>query len=343
MATKKPARTNRTTRTKAETEQEFERIDAEESAREPLPAMEAKAREDHEAKVQADTKNVTVDAVKQKLATASISMRAALNNIDEQLQQATDDLTRTREAVALEEKTLEELYGKEIIASTTRSMLDEHKAKVARLEDERSKALADYNDEVAKREIETKEYISKRDTERKREVEEYNYNLAVQRRNEAQKYDDTKRERDRLEKERIETINKGFAERENKIAAAEKELNDLRAKVTAFPQELEAAVKKAEAIVGNTMKRNAEHEMQIVQMQTKSQLDVANNQISSLRTQLDVANAANAKLQEKLAQAEEKVATIATEALKSASGQQTLAQMQSFVQNRDNGAAPRKA
>jgi hypothetical protein len=343
MATKKPARTSRVTRTKAESEQEFERINAEENSREPLPAMEAKAREDYAEKVRESTKDVTVEAISQKLASVSMNIRHVIQNIESQLQESVANLVSTREAVKLEEETLEELYGKEIVASTTKSMIDEYQAKRDEVAAVNDQAVDNYEKARQERTKEEKEYSTKLEVERKRETEQYNYDIATMRRNESQKYDDVKRERDRTEKERIEQINKSFAEREAKIALAEKELLELRVRVAEFPAMIDSAVKKAEAIVGSVMKRNAEHEMQILQMQTKSQLDVSNNNGASFKQQLDLANNNITLLQNKLAMAEEKVAAIATEALKSASGQQTLAQMQAFTQNRDNNAAPRKA
>ena len=343
MATKKTPRTSRTTRTRDETENEFNRIAEEEQNKVPLPAMETKARQEHETQIKENTKDVTVETVKQKLSNASLSMRSALISIEDQLQQAADDLVKAREAVVLEEKTLEGLYGKEIIASTIKTMLDDHQDQMAVMRDERLKMQNEYAEAVEKRKLEAEEYAADRDQARQREEDGFNYNLQLRRRADEDKYNELRRQKDRLLQEKDELLQKCWKEREEKLALAEKELVDLRAKVAAFPTEVDAAVKKAEAIVGNTLKRTYEHQMEMIQTQTRAQLEIANAKTASLELQLKTANDTIAKQAIQLASSEEKVASIATKALESASGQQALAKVQEFAAQQGNNTTSRKA
>lgn len=163
---------------------------------------------------------------------------------------------------------------------------------------------------------------------REREEEEYQYNLSRDRQAEIDAYDDTVRTRDRVDAEKAEKKARALAEREAAVAAQEAELASLRSLVEAHPVAIEAAVKKAEAILGNVLKRDYEHKTQIALKDFEAAHKVANQEIVALRDRLGSCQATIDSLNSALDRARAEVREIAAKAVESASGQQALAALQ---------------
>jgi uncharacterized coiled-coil protein SlyX len=137
-------------------------------------------------------------------------------------------------------------------------------------------------------------------------------------------------------------MEKGFKEREENLKKQENEITELRAQVTAFPAKIDSEVKKAEAIVGSSVKRDYEHKLSLLQKDADTAKLVADNTIKGLNDRLANQDMVIGQLQGRINDADKRVTDIATKALEAAASTKSLADVQNLIQTQNNGASARK-
>jgi predicted nucleic acid-binding Zn-ribbon protein len=138
------------------------------------------------------------------------------------------------------------------------------------------------------------------------------------------------------ERDRSEALSKSWAARDEELKKNEALFADLQKQVAEFPAKLKTETEKAASIAGNSVKRDYEHQFELLKKDSEVAAKMSANTIESLQTTIANQNSVITTLQAKLTDAEKKVETIATKALDAASGRQTLAELQSL--RSDNGA-----
>lgn len=244
-----------------------------------------------------------------------------------------------KQAIHIEKKNLEDLYQLSATTDSLSAMLTAQKenreqfeqemvVKKAEMEAAMKQAKAEFDDEMAekrlqwKKEQEINQARQKEEAEalqkkRAREEEEYQYNLKQVRKKETDIYEEKKQ---KLEKELVDKkalFEKEYAEREASLKAAEKELQELRAKNTAFPAELEKAV--AAAVKANTEKLQAEFKFatDLRAKGTEGELKLKDQTIETLRAKIKDLETFNKELAQKTTTAETNVKDIAIKAIES--------------------------
>lgn len=276
--------------------------------------------------------NLTIDAAAKKVTEAQLSIGKTLSDVTSKLQEQLQELTTVSQAVELKKAELSNIYGTEQVLKN----IDELKADF-----ENQKATIDLAFQAYQQESEARQ--TSLELERTKEEEQFNFELQQARRTEQLAHAENLRVAAAAERDRREQIERGFKERDENLKKFENEIIVLRTQVQGFPVEIDAAVKKAEAIVGNTVKREYEHKLSLLQKDFETSQLVANNTIKSLNDRLAAQDTVIGQLQNRLTDADKRVSEIATKALDAASSTKSLADVQNLIQTQNNGQSARKA
>lgn len=243
-----------------------------------------------------------------------------------------------REAIEMKKTTLKDLYDIEAEASSLVALINAHKDKEQELKDKYKKLSddleAEYQEkkalkeselielEIKKEEVlnvtasENKSLFEELDKARKREKEEYEYNLKRERKIAEDKWNDEKAAKEKALAERESSI----AETEAELAAKEEYIEDLERKVSEIPALIEAATNeginkgKADADKSNAF------EVRSINQKNEYEQAALRDRVTRLESDLAASNAKNDVLQEKLDAAYAQMRELAAETVKSAGG-----------------------
>jgi chromosome segregation ATPase len=210
-----------------------------------------------------------------------------------------------------------------------KAAIDVRKADLGRLRDIEvtDETLDNLNQEIEQTRLDWENEQNERELTRKKEEQEYKYNLQLSRKKEQDQYLE---EKNRREKE--------FTEREALLASREGELKDLLTRVNSFEEEKSKAVKAAEAILSNVLKNKYETEAKILAAETNAKLALVESEKNSLSKRVDELNANVLSLKSDLEKANNRVVEISQEALKSASGREAANALANVVNNQNNNS-----
>lgn len=286
----------------------------------------------------------STQGVVQHLSGIGLQMQSTLDDVKNLMVSTVQELDAMTEAKKAMEQELEWLHGKEIISASLKTMLEEYDAQKQRitleLDAERAKASATV-DQLTRIEETYKEELA---TAREREKEQYEYARTQARRKLDDDFTAQHNQRVKALAEHEETLKKGWLEREIALQTHEQNALDLHKKVEAFPAELEAAKKAAEAATAKSLHGEYGHKIAITEANNKAALGLSEQTIKSLQTKIADQDLVIKALQDKLDRAESRVETIAKSALDSASGRHALEAAQSTMAiSRDNSPTSRKS
>ncbi len=259
--------------------------------------------------------------VEDKITDLSKSVSTLLNNLSENIVAETKNLQTVKDAIAIKETEMKELYNIEKQAHTLAGLVNAHQELKLDQEKELTELKQKAVSELAEIEKTIKEAreeyttLSKEQKEtliqnQKRKEEEFKYDFA---RHQKQAHDNledelsTKQKKFTEEKEQatneLKEQNKLLDERESAIQKREQKTDELEAEVAAIPAKIEAIrtesnewanakIKKKVAISEASFKKAIEADKRILEIERdnlKNQLDTANEKIETLQTKLDEA------------------------------------------------------
>ena len=264
---------------------------------------------------------ITIETAAKKVTEAQLSIGKTLSDVTNTLQNQLQELDTVTQAVQLKQGELETIYSKEQVLKNLDELNVEFEA--------HKQAIEDQKDSL--------------DRERQQEMADFQFNLDQTRRNEQAQFEENRRLVKNQQRDEDEARNKAFLAREEELKKQESELIDLRAKAVAFPEELKKETDKQVAIATNSVKREYEHKLQLMQKDFETANTVHNNTVAGLNARLAANDKVIGELTARLASSEEKVSTIATKALEAASATKSLADVQNLIQTQNNGQSARKA
>jgi predicted amino acid-binding ACT domain protein len=330
----------RTTRTRSELDSELETVRTTSSSREVLDpkTLEAQRRSDQETRQAAA--NLTVQKTAQKVTQVGIDIQGAVAKVSEQLMETTQELQTVQRAVILEREELEELHGKDVIASSIDVLLAQHAEQEKQLEQQITVKRQQWNEEQAVHQKEQRAYQENLVLVRQRDEDEHQYATGQRRRAEQDKFDEQLRLKERASRERQELLEKGWTAREEGLKAREKEFNDALTKAAA----LEIENKKLDGQVsqlGATL-RDAKHAtaLEKAAMDQKLALEVQKN--VALETARSTLAEQVVKLTAQLEAARESVKEIATKSVEGASGRLALSELKDTLASQSANGPTRK-
>ncbi len=292
----------------------------------------------------------TTEGIISAISSLKLGLAKELDKLNEQLLAEYKKLEDIQTAINLEKKNLEELYEVSANADSLAAMLLAQKEKKAEFEAEMAQKKADLDEKLQsekasfdekmtleKTQFETamkqqkelwkaeqdkwnaqqKELKEATEKQRKREEEEYLYNLKITRKKETDIYEEKKAKLEKEISEKKIAFDKEVAEREAKLIAAEAELKELRIKAENFPKELEKAITGTEKAVTEKLKAHFDFEQKLIAKQTEGELKLKDQTIGTLQNRIKELEATTKELSQKAGNAEANVKDIAIKAIES--------------------------
>ena len=238
-------------------------------------------------------------------------------------------LEEIRAAIAVEKKSLEDLYSLSANTDSLAAMLLVQKEKKETFEKEMKEKSEAFATEIAtqkeqweyvktKQKTEEKEYTEELNKRRKREEEEYVYNQKIHRQKEQDEYD-TKRLQ--LEKELVDKkakFEQDISLRELNLKNTEAELAELRRNNEEFPVKLEKTLKDKEAEVSKQLQAKYGFDIQMMEKQNVADIRLKDQIIASLQEKIKEQQELLKEYADKANRAEAGVKEIAVKAIENA-------------------------
>lgn len=276
-----------------------------------------------------------------------VSINKELTTLSDNLEAEAEKYENLKNAIAVKEAELNEIYGVEKAATELVIILEAQKSARESFEDEMHEKKKQLENELIEKKIkleneireikqqwekekETYLFIEKEtknniENERKRENEEYEYQLNRRRQLEENKVAD---ELEKLEKElaiKKEDFEKKYQEkilslneREKEVTVRELKMNELQDKVNSFPAELDESVKAAVQNIQERLSADFTQKETLLQKGFEGENNVLTTKISALETLVKEQTKQIEKLNQQLEKAYEKVQDIANKAVSGA-------------------------
>lgn len=264
----------------------------------------------------------SADSILKQLSELKLNAIKQVDVLSDSLLVEFDRLSHLKKAVLLEQRHLEELYGIKEASNTLAALLkanqveqenfkhymNEEKSKFAQEMASKTTEWQIKQDQLESEHKERKEMLTKI---RKREEEEYNYNLEMMRRKDANEYEAQKLN---LEKELL-SMREDCDKREAAIAAKEALLAELQAKVAAFPEELVNAIDKAESVIKSELDQKFKFSSELREKEYEASCKLYEQSITYLEQKVQEQDSAVKEFSEKANNATKQIEAIACRAL----------------------------
>lgn len=289
---------------------------------------------------------VNEEGIVKTLAGLKIEIGSSLDKLAEKLLAEYKKLSDLTQAINIEKDNLQNLYQVSMNADSLAALILAQKEKKAQFEreleekqqsfDEKIKiGLLNHETEMKQKrdewikektrvELEIKELIDETKKKRAREEEEYMYNLKTIRKKDQDEY---KEKSEKLEKELISrktSFEAEISEREKAVSAAEKELNELRLKVTGFPKEIEKAILDTTTRITEKLMSEHKYQSDLLAKHNEGELKLKDQTISTLLSKIKDLETNIKELNQKALVAEAGVKDIAMKAIESSSKVQII-------------------
>ena len=262
------------------------------------------------------------------------TMKSDLNNsLDDILRSLSDEfqkLEEIRAAIALEKRSLEDLYSLSANTDSLAAMLlaqremkenfeKEMKEKEETFTNEMTSKKTQWEIEKNKQKAEEKEYTDELTKRRKREEEEYAYNLKIRRQKEQDEYDSKKQQLEKELTEKKTKFEQEVSSRELNLKNTEAELAELRKGNAEFPVKLEKALKDKETEVSKQLQTKYGFDIQLMEKQSAADIRLKEQAIASLQEKIKEQQEQLKEYGDKANRAEANVKDIAVKAIENAS------------------------
>lgn len=257
---------------------------------------EVQQRKDAVKTVESAQSNSEVGILKD-IAGLKTSFLESLEKVQDNLTAEYRKLDEIQGAIKIEKKNLEDLYGLSTNADSlaaillaqkeSREKFDEEMISTKEaFETEMAESKAKRNKEKAESEAQIKEAIEFQKKIRKREEEEYNYNLQQKRKKETDEYDLKKAQQEAELREKKIVFEKEFAEREKDIIEKEQEHNTFKKASENFPKELENAVQQANKELEYRLVTEFNYKEELRAKETEGQMQLKDLKIATLENRI---------------------------------------------------------
>ncbi len=286
---------------------------------------EVQQRKEEKNTVKEASKN-TQESILAQISEIKAQFVNALEAVEDNLSVEQKRLSTIQNAIAIEEKYLEDLYGLKANADALAAIMLAQKEQKEQFEREMEETKALLNLEISETkanwEKEKKQEREARDAEnksfkrmREREEEEYTYTLQQKRKQEQDEYTLTKARQEAELKEQRVAFEKEFAEREKAIKESEKELNNLRDEVASFEQKLEKAIQETATATTNKLSTEYEYQKTLFEKEMQGTLNLKDHQIKTLEAKIKEMEAQLKEAASKVDNSEKTVKDIALKAI----------------------------
>jgi chromosome segregation ATPase len=276
----------------------------------------------------------TVDTVKtlqaagvvNEIGNLQVTVQTTLANISAAITGKLEQLHNVESAIGTLEDRLNEVYQIE------KEALSLEEIKAARADEQ-----ARFDKMIAARNQEWTEDEAERAKEWHRKEEEHNYDVLQKRKRFADEFNAEVEGHKRAERIRTDELTKAWAARETEIATKEAEVVNLKKEAEGFEAKMKAEISKAESIATNSVKKQYEHQMQLLQKDMESERNMSNSKIQSLQIQVGQLVDQIKDLNVQLLSARTDAKEVTAQALQSASGRQVAEALSRVVDSGKDG------
>jgi hypothetical protein len=313
-------------RTRPEIRQEFAEIQEEaQTARESTDEKSDELARHKETAIREAVEGVSVDGVVEQIAKLGLEINRALSGISEKLVGEVNQLATLRLAASLERQELERLHKIDVAATALDQLVQEYESKREQLESGIALQKSVWEDNVQAVERERKEQEETLKKQRQREMDDYEYKKNLERKRAQDKYDEDLRQQEKKNKDRQETLEKSWAQREAALAEQEAELARLRKEAADFPARLQREIEQAAARAAKETQQQSDQQALLWKKEAEADRRIAELQIKTLEDLVARQNGQLADMQKRMDEAKKQVQEIAMRAIEGASGAKTLA------------------
>jgi hypothetical protein len=307
-----------------------------------LQAKEQKAADQKAVKKETEEKEVvksasqnSVEEIVKRLAALKLEIVKNIDSLEEKLISEYRRFVELQQAIDVQAKSLEEIYGIQTEAESLRALINAQKVKkdAFEAEMEHKKAeldivMSETKQQWKKEQEEYEAAMKERDgllkKERQREEDDYTYNLQLARKKNVDAYEAKKAV---LEKELIEkraAVENELSEREAAVTSKEKELEELRLKVEAFPKELDKAIKETEKTMTEKIEIKYKHQTDLSAKEIEGERKLSKQIIDALEARIKEQEEQIRQLTQKADDSVAQVQKIAVKAIEGASSQRVF-------------------
>lgn len=272
-----------------------------------------------------NVKDMELTKVVSEIGNLQVSLQGTLANLSATITNKIQQVDQLDTAITLKEQRLQELHGIEKEAVSLDEMKAQKEEEARKWEKERDERNAQWDEEEEER---AKMW--------QRAEDDFKYTTEQAHKKVQDDFEAQLSKRNREELLRAEQLQRSWTERENGLKAKEQEFTDLKAQVAGFDAKLKTEVSKAEAVLGNVLKKQYEHEMALLRKDAESEKNLSAAKISAMSDQMENLEKQIHDLQVQLAAARTDAKEVATQALQSASGRQVADALQSVVNTRND-------
>ncbi len=282
------------------------------------------------------------DGVERALGNLKADIGRSLAEIAERMAGEVARFKAVQKAVEAKEQEVKELYDIDKAAASLAALIEAQNAKrrefeveLARQKDALTREIdttrTEWEKEKKAHELELRERDAAEKKAREREKEEFAYLFKRDQQAARDKLNDEKAVLEREILAKREGVAKELADRENAVAAQEKELADLKQRVASFPKELEAGVERAVKEVTDRLKADAKSREELLRKEFEGERNVSAARNEALEKMNKDLSDQNAKLAKQLEAAYQKVQEIAEKAIEGSSQAKSLADLQKLL------------
>jgi colicin import membrane protein len=264
---------------------------------------------------------LNMDAVSGTIASTQVEVQKSLAALSAKLVEQLQVLGNVEEAIALKREELKQLYNIESAAVS----LDDLDAKIEAQHDA-------WKEEQARKQREFAEQQSERNKQWARAEEEYEYRKELEHKKSEDDFAYRMAQQEKANRDKQETLDKNWGQREEELKKREKELEDLRAQVASVPEQIRKAENAAAAVATNSVKKEYETKIVLATKDSETAQKLAAQEVASLRAALEKAHAQLAEVKTQLDQAHHDVKEISAKALESASGRSAMEALQKVLE-----------
>jgi colicin import membrane protein len=332
---------SRPKRSRTDVEKEFSKIAEEEAVR--RESTDSKAEESarvREAETRRAVEGLTAEGVVQRISGLSLDLTHSLSELSAKLVAETESLNELREAVGLEKRELERLHKIDVAVTAIDHLVQDYHKQKSELEAEISAQREAWTQEELTRAREQKEAEEALKKQRQRESEEFEYKKALERKKALDKYDEDVRLQEKKNKEKQESLEKSWSQREAALKEKEEEWARLKTEVDAFPARFKKEVDGAVASALKVAEQKNEQLMIIFRKDAEADKRVSELQIKGLQETVSRQFEEIAALQKQLEEAKRQVQDIAVKAIEGASGSRALAHVNQIAIEQAKNRSP---
>lgn len=264
-------------------------------------------------KVMDAVSGLSAESVINQIGELQVNLQATLANLGAAVTSKVEQMQNVERAIALKEAELKAVYGIESEAMS----LEDMKA-------QREKEAEDWEKNKLSRQVQWDEDEEERDKRWQREEEEHLYRVQQQNVRCHEEHKALVERNKRAEAIRQEELTRGWTERETSLKGKEDAFNNLKAKVEGFDELLKTEVRKAEAICENRVKKQYEHDIQLMQKDIEAERNLHAIKVSAMDETIEGLEEQIVALQRDLAAARADAKEVTNAALQSASGRQVV-------------------